>query len=172
MELSPQEKSSAWWSGAIGGAFKGVPMGLVVALGAAALLAFVAIPMVPALAPIVGSFLSFPGAPALLTIPVLGTAFFPIPLLFFNTAITIASNAMTYGDAAVQTARQEKYNLMCDARIAAIEHKLGVAPEQEPEPITRSQNVSKILAQGTRPQGSHVEAEQLRDAQSPSRSVH
>lgn len=159
--MEKASSSAVWWRGAITGALKAVPLGLAIGLGAAALLAFVAIPLVPTLAPIVGSFLTFSGAPALLTIPTTAMHFFPVPLLFFNTAITMAANFISGGDQAVAQERQQRDHSRNEARIGQLEAR---TQELAPAPET-SRAVQAILAQG--PRSSHMQAEQAR-SQAPS----
>lgn len=174
MNLSEQEKGRVWWGGALKGALKGIPQGLLIGIGAAALLAFVAIPLLPGLAAGIAPFLTFAGAPAFLTVPhAAGAAFFPIPLMIFNTAITMAANAVTMGNAAVQAYHQQKHNSMYEARITALEQMVPTVSQDIDLQPQASRAMAEALAKGPRNEQSFEEAEQQREAARPKdRTLH
>lgn len=160
--MEKEATNAVWWRGALKGALQGIPLGIVIGVAAAALLAFVAIPLVPSLAPVVGSFLSFSGAPELLTIPTTTVPFFPVPLLFFNTAITVAANFISGGNLAVAQHRQQIDHAQNEARIQALESR-ELAIEQS---LTTSKTLQNIVAQGPRAVQSFADAEVQRSSAS------
>lgn len=147
MQLDPAEKRSVWWGGAFKGALKGIPLGLGVGFAAAAVLSLALPVLAPSLVPIFASFLTVPGY-----------SFMPIPLMIFNTALTMMANAISSGNAAVVTHHQNKHNIMYDARISALEGREQVLEEA----LSTSQTVKKILAQG--PANAHSFTESLEES--------
>lgn len=154
MEFTAKERNAIYWGGAISGAIKGVPLGLITGFVAASLLAFVVLPLAPALAPIFTSFLTTPG---------IGLGFFPLPLMLFNTAITSAASFFTGGHQAVAQAMQDKQNAYLDAKlmqVAGREQYLEQAVSQHMTtgmhhthanaPLTSPRHVQKILEEGPR----------------------
>lgn len=133
-------------------AVSAIPTGIAVSLIAAALLSFVAFPLLPGLAGMMGGFMTFAGAPAFLpTIATTGAVFFPVPLMFFNTAITIAASAVNGGHLAVAKHTQQVDHAHNDARISRLEAREQMIEEALAPAHGRATIVDSIIRQGPRP---------------------
>jgi hypothetical protein len=179
MELDPQTVSSVWWKGALGGALKGIPQGLllgvigfgVLVVGTYALAAFGVTGLAATMMHGLGGFLFTEAGAASISAGIAAgsasgfslAALSPIPFIALNTVLTIAGNFLTSGQSAVNAYKQDVEHRMNDARITAIESREQMLEEV----VTPSRAVQKILAQGPRNKGSFAAAEAEREASAP-----
>lgn len=148
---------SVWLGGALKGAVQGIPLGIGIGLAAAALLSFVVLPIFPAIAPVFSAFLTTPGFSA---------PFLPIPLLIFNTALTVAANFVAGGNLAVAQHRQQVDHRRNEGRIRQLESREPMVLHS-PAP---SRHVQHILDQG--PRTSHAEAAKARSNETSQPTLH
>jgi hypothetical protein len=180
MNLDPAEKRSVWWKGALKGALKSVPTAMAVGLVAAAVMAFIAMPVIAALGgtgitALMGSFLTLSNIAGttvgamLPTIPGVGAPFFPIGLVVFNTAIGAVSSFFASGNQAVTTYHQQKHNAQYDAKIHELDGRTRTIEQAIARPSHATQS---ILAQGPRHKTSFAEAETARSAVPSGHTIH
>jgi hypothetical protein len=167
MELDSQTLRSVWWKGAISGALKGIPQGLLLgALGFGLIAGGIYLFGATSLVGTFGSFLfgDAAAATAAMTAGNIGSfigTLSPLTFVVLNTALTVAGNFLTGGQIACNTYKQEAEHQQNAARIRQLEVR---TQQLAPDPTT-SRTVQAILAQG--PRTSHAHAEQLRN-QAPS----
>ncbi|MFZ4126072.1 MAG: hypothetical protein ACOYJ2_08420 [Rickettsiales bacterium] len=196
MELTKQERDAIYWRGAIGGAIKGIPQGLMLGALAACVLfggiyafGFFAGPAAAQLAYGFGSFLFTTGISAgATTLPTIGANIFavfnPIPVIVLNTVLTAIGNFLSGGDQAVAAAKQQKQNDYLDAKLMQVEGRerqieqvISQHLAHEPQPLTAPRHVQKILEEGPRikvekPRDSHAEDAVTSRLEAAERTIH
>lgn len=168
-EIPAQEKSRIWWKGALKGALRGVPQGLLLGtLGFAVLVGGLYAFGATALVGSFGTFL-FSDAVAASDAITAGnfggflSALGPAPFILLNTVLTSVGNFITGGDIAVAAHKQDIEHSMNEARIERIESR-EIALEQDIV-ATPSRVARKIIAAGPRHSGSFREAAEAREQQ-------
>ncbi len=183
MELDQQTVGKVWWKGALEGAVKGIPQGIMLgAIGAAllfgglyALGALGGMGVASSLAASFGTFLFSTGAAtnavaAGSTLAHFSLAVFnPLPIIALNTILTSVGNFLTGGDIAVNAYKQDVEHRMNEARITQIEGRELTLQQQMQ---AQSRTIQNILAQGPRGATSFSKAEEERKELPADRTIH
>lgn len=176
MEAENISKRSVWWRGALSGALKGIPQGLLLgALGfallvggmyAAGALGFAG--AATTLGTSFGTFLFSSGTSFAAGLPAFSwTMLNPLPFIALNTALTMVGNFLTGGDIAVAKHQQEVDHARNEARINAIEGR-EMMLERAVDTLHPNAKWLDILEKGPRHKTSHVAAVE-EEAQAPAK---
>jgi hypothetical protein len=155
-----------WWKSAFSAGLKSLPAAAFVGIAAAAVMAFVALPLLATIAggsattSIMVGFLSLPEvagtalASWLPTIPSTSSPFFPVALVIFNAAIGSIAAGIAGGKQGVERYHQQLHDAQRDARLQQLEAQVARTPEAtvSPEQATAksSESIRKILEAGPR----------------------
>ena len=173
MELTAKEQNSIYWRGAIDGAIKGIPQGILLGvIGFGLLVGSIYAVQAIGLAGVttwmmngLGGFLFQQGSytvAATAGTAVIPPAFnlaalSPLPFIALNAVLTIVGNFLTGGTQAVAEAKQQKQNDYLDAKLMQVEGReqqieqvvsRRLVHEHTPAPTPR--HVQHILEEGPR----------------------
>lgn len=174
MEVDSQTLRHVWWKGAISGALKGIPQGLMLgAIGFGVLAAGIYLFGATALVGSFGSFLFGDAAAAAAAITAGNVGAFigtlsPVTFIALNTVLTSVGNFLTGGTMACNAYKQDVEHRMNETRIDQLEAR-GMAHMPSFVP---SRTVKTIISQGTRQQQSFASAEQARAENSTTPALH